>query len=135
MSSVYPNLVSAERGIAIVNAQYVMIRDELMNIDKTQTVRWNMVTHNRIQLLNSQAALIQEEGKGLRFQILQPEEAKISLASTDPKNDFEDKNPGTRMIGFEIDLKPDETKTLVVLLIPDDAPIPGQVPSQTLGNW
>ena len=55
--------------------------------------------------------------------------------STTPENDFENNNPGTVMLGFELDMKPDETKELTVLLVPEDSRMPEIDQIHPLRDW
>ncbi|NQT26879.1 heparinase II/III family protein [candidate division KSB1 bacterium] len=136
MSPVYAEQLStAIRGIAIVDSEYVMVRDELSNNDATSIVRWGMVTHDSVEMVDELTAIIQKEGKSLTFQVVQPSDAKIQLYSTDPQNDFEDKNPGTVMLGFETELAPNQEKDLIVLLIPEGTNPPKQIRTTKLVEW
>ena len=54
---------------------------------------------------------------------------------TDPDNNFEDMNPNTRMIGFEIELKPNQREELVVALIPGRADTIKNFMNKPLNDW
>lgn len=136
MTPVYEGqLASAVRGIAIVDAHYVMIRDELINTDSNSQVWWGMVTYDAIEKIDDQTAIIKRDGKSLNFQIIQPKNAIVQTYSTDPGNDFEDKNPGTMMIRFTTDLNPNQTIELLVLLIPEGTEKVNQIRLDQLKDW
>ena len=136
MSPVYEQqLASAVRGIALVDNRYVMIRDEIVNRNSGSRVRWGMVTHDAIQRIDDRTAVIRNEGQSLMFQIGIPERAEIRTWSTDPGNDFEDKNPGTVIIGFEITLKPGQKEDLTVLLVPEGSAVPEKNREDRLNEW
>ncbi|MBN2030577.1 heparinase II/III family protein [bacterium] len=136
MSPVYEEqLASAFRGIAIVNSQYVVIRDEVLNTDVKSRVRWGMMTHDTIEKIDDQTVIIHKDNQSLMLKVVQPENAEIQTYSTDPKNDFEDKNPGTLMVGFETDLAPNQSMNLIVLLIPGGSRKLDQIQLSPLTNW
>ncbi len=136
IASVYSEyLENATRGIAIIDNDFVVVRDEIKNNESPANVRWAMLTHDNIEIVNDRLAIIKKDGKELKFMILEPENAKIQSYSTDPPNDFEDKNPNTLMIGFELDLKANEKQTLRVALIPGENTIPENFKSMKLADW
>jgi hypothetical protein len=135
MSPVYKRqLTSAVRGIALVDDRYVMIRDEIVNQDSVSQVRWGMVTCDSVRIQGIRA-VIMKEGKSLIFQIRHPEHVNVHVYPTDPGNDFEDKNPGTVIIGFEVSLMPGQKEKLTVLLIPEGSPIPKTIREDCLNEW
>ena len=109
---------SAVRGMALVNNTYVLVRDEIINASEQADLRWAMVTHDNIEITGPGTALIRKDGKQLQFKIVSPSNTKIKTYTTDPQNDYEKKNPGTKMIGFEVNLDSDEALEIVILLIP-----------------
>ncbi len=120
MTSVYEGqLDSASRGIALVDNEYVMVRDEVVNTNKESKIRWSMVTHDDVTIEDDQTAIIKTEGEVLTLKVVSPENAIIQTWPTDPPNTFEDKNPGTQVIGFESIIKPNEHANFVVLLLPN----------------
>lgn len=112
------SLDTALRSVMIIDNDYVRVRDELRNNDQTSDVRWAFCTHDNIQMLSLSEALILKDGKRLRMKVNSPSNAKISLYSTTPENDFEDDNPGTVMLGFTTKLNPGEQVVLEVELHP-----------------
>ncbi len=136
LSSAYAEyLENATRGIAIIDNDFVVVRDEIKNNESPANVRWAMLTHDNIEIVNDRLAIIKKDGKELKFMILEPENAKIQTYSTDPPNDFEDKNPNTVMIGFELDLKANEKQTLRVALVPGKNTVPDNFKSMKLADW
>ena len=119
LSKVYTGqLKSAVRGMALVNNTYVLVRDEITNADEQVNLRWTMVTHDNIEITGPGTALIRKDGKQLQFKIVSPPNTEIKTYTTDPQNDYESKNPGTKMIGLEVNLDADEAIEIVILLIP-----------------
>jgi len=123
------------RGISIVNNSYVIIRDELINGIQPSRIKWNMLTQKNIQIIDSKKAVIRKDGKSLIFKIISPKQASINTYTTDPDNSYEDKNPNTRMIGFEIELKPNQKEELVIALVPGEADTVKQFMNKPLNDW
>ena len=128
-------LKSVIRGISIIDNKYVMIRDELVNIDTTGKLRWSMVTHENIKIIDNNSAVIRKGNKSLKFHVVSPKNVEIRTYSTDPPNDFEDKNPGTKMIGFEMDLEPNQEVELIVLLVPEGTDMPNKINLDKINDW
>ncbi len=119
MTEVYKGQLSkAERTITLVDEKYLKIVDEIKNISQESTVRWSMVTHNNIKIKDNNTAVITKGQRHLLFKVISPENINIQTWTTNPENSFEDKNPGTKRIGFEIKLKPHKKAQFEVYLVP-----------------
>lgn len=130
-------LSSAVRGMALVDNSYVLVRDEITNSDSKSNVRWAMVTHDDIEITGPGTAIIKEDGKQLIFRVISPSNTQIKTYTTDPQNDYESKNPGTRLIGFETNLEANQDAELVVLLIPGAEKVEFDLPKtlMSLDEW
>jgi hypothetical protein len=136
ISEVYENqLNSAIRGISIMNNSYVKIQDEIRNIRKPGHLRWAMLTIDSIKILNDRTAWIIKDNKRLKFQILNPKQTRIKTYSTRPSLEYEDENPGTVMIGFDYDMKPDEAIICTILLIPEGTAVQEKEGLGRLEDW
>jgi hypothetical protein len=123
------------RGISIINNSYVIVRDELINGDQTSRIKWNMLTQKNIQIMDSKKAVIRKDGKSLIFKVISPENVSINTYTTDPDNNFEDKNPKTQMIGFELELKPNQKEEMVVALVPGKVDTLKHFLNKPLNDW
>lgn len=110
-------LESAVRTIRLGDRKYVSITDELKNNGRKSTVRWAMLTHEDIEISGTRA-VIRKDGKSLTVEVVAPRGACPRTWSTDPQTDFEDKNPGTVLLGFEAGLEAWQAGTIEVRLIP-----------------
>jgi hypothetical protein len=136
ISGVYQDDVkSVIRGISIKDNSYVMIQDEVHNNDKEAHLRWAMMTYDSIQFIDDNSAWIFGHNKKIRFHIFSPELSIIRTYTTQPDIKYEAQNPGTRMIGFEYILEPNESFTAVVLLLPEGADVPSESEITKLKNW
>jgi len=96
-----------------------------------------MVTSDSIDIQEKNKAIIYKDGQLLHFKILKPENAVIKTYTTDPPNDFEDKNSGAKMIGLELKLKQNETAEIEILLVPGSKKMPKETELNLpeLGKW
>jgi hypothetical protein len=122
LSPVYSGqVVSVQRGVAIVKGKYGLIRDEIVNLpSKSTTLRWSMVTKGvpTIQQ-SSQSILLTQGSQRLTLKVSTPT-AGITMKtwSTVAPNSYEASNVGTYIVGFEITLPAASTTHVTVQLIP-----------------
>ena len=134
ISSVYKGQVKeAVRGIGIVNQEYVLVQDEITAMDHLATVRWNMLTPAEVTIKDNGTAILEKDGEKLTLKVEAPKGIQLTTWSTEPTTDYDAPNPGTVRVGFDYELKPGESVTLRVLLIPGGsgatvAPVEGALP-------
>jgi hypothetical protein len=122
MTEVYKGSVEkAQRGVAIVGQQYVVIRDELETPSATATVRWTMLTPASVTITGKNKAELTKDGKKLTLEVREPANITMKTWSTDPPNSYDAPNPGTTMVGFEVTLPPNSKSALTVALVPQGA--------------
>ncbi|MEX0884326.1 MAG: heparinase II/III family protein, partial [Cyclobacteriaceae bacterium] len=108
VTSVYGDqLKKFQRGVAIVDQAYVLVRDEIRNKDSPSHISWNMLTPAQVAL-DGDKALLTQDGKKLHLIIQGLEGVQWKTYSTDPKTDYDAPNPGTEMVGFEYNAEPGE---------------------------
>jgi hypothetical protein len=129
------SLAKVNRGIAIVNKDYVVVRDELETLPLETTVRWTMLTPATAKIVGENKIELSKEGKTLILQVQEPAKVTLKTWPTDPQHDYDAPNPGTTLVGFEVKL-PANTKTaLTVLLIPEKAAKKTNTNVQPLQQW
>jgi hypothetical protein len=134
ISSVYNGqLESAVRGAAIVDKQYVVIRDELKALDSPTTVRWNILTEADVAL-EDQQAILTKDGRKLYLQVSGPANLQMKTWSTEPTTDYDAPNPGTILVGFECELPANGAAVLQVMLVPETAGAVSGL-ALALGDW
>ena len=136
LKDIYKGQVSSlNRGIAIVNQSYVVIRDEIMPVAAPVKVRWNMLTAANVQIISNNKAVLSKNGKQLILEVQEPSDIVLKTWSTDAPHTYESKNDGTVFIGFEKILSGSTTSNLSVVLIPGSAA--DQTPGKTkpLSKW
>ena len=135
LASLYaPYLDKASRGVRLLSGKRALIQDELKSGNEEASIRWAMLTGAEVELMGSEARLT-EAGQELYLSVIEPEGATVEIFQSDPPpNDYDASNPGTRMVGFNVNLEPNESTRIVVLLDPNS----GQVEELTvnpLATW
>lgn len=121
ISTIYNGqLKNATRGVALKDLKYTVIRDEFETLDKTTTIRWNMVTYSNVQLGDNEATLT-DNGKVLKLKVQGSENIVMKTWSTSPTNNYDAENPGTIMVGFECEIPANTKESFEVLLVPANA--------------
>lgn len=122
LSAVYQTQVAkAVREIALVNNDYVLVRDKLQANATETTVRWAMLTSAEVKIISPREAELSKNGKKLILRIKEPLHVQLKTWSTAPTTAYDAPNPGTLMLGFETVLPAKSSKALTVLLIPQTA--------------
>lgn len=136
ISTVYDGQLSeAKRGVAIKDEQYVVIRDELVALDKPATIRWTMLTPADVTITGENAATLSKDGKKLFLQVEAPMKVKMKTWSTQPATDYDAPNPGTMMVGFECEIPANSAESFQVLLIPEKASDAVLSVNKSLEEW
>jgi hypothetical protein len=127
-------LAGARRGVALQDDRSVVVQDEVQALGRAASVRWAMVTRAEVKLDGAGRALLTQGGKKLGFRVLEPAGAVVKIYPTDPPPTAIDaRNPGTRMIGFEVAVGAGAAQRIVVQLVPQDA---GRAPTvRALAEW
>ncbi|HNX55828.1 MAG TPA: heparinase II/III family protein, partial [Prolixibacteraceae bacterium] len=135
LSSIYNGeLKSAKRGIAIVDQKYVVVRDELEAESKPTVVRWTMMTTATPELAEK-SILLTKDGKKLLLKIESDVPVTTKTWSTTPATTYDAQNPGTTLVGFEMNLKANEKKSIQVLLITETANEKNTEFNKKLADW
>lgn len=120
MTEVYKgSLAKANRGIAIADKKYVVVRDEIETLLKETTIRWTLLTPAEAKITGKNTVELTKNGKKLLLQVQEPVNITMKTWSTDPPNSYDAANPGTMMTGFEVTIPANTKTTLTVLLVPE----------------
>jgi hypothetical protein len=136
ITSVYKGyLQKAIRGIAIVDNQYVTVRDEIETPGAETVIRWNLLTSAEVSITGNNTAVLTKNGKKLTIKVQEPAGIVMKTWSTVPAHSYDAANPGTIMVGFEATI-PANTKTaLTVLLLPEGASENVSITAENLDSW
>jgi hypothetical protein len=136
LSEIYKGgLVKSNRGIAIVDKSYVVVRDEIQTPDSTTTIRWTMLTPSTVKITGANTAELTQGSKKLFLQVQSPVAVTMKTWSTDPPNSYDAPNPGTALVGFEVILPANSKTALNVLLVPAKALNKASKKIDPLNKW
>ena len=122
MSSVYAGqLAQAVRGAALLPTGQVIIQDEFKATNQPTTVRWAMVTPATVSIASHDNALLKKDGKTMHLTVVTDEKIQLQTYSTGPKADYDARNPGTCLIGFEVSLSGGQAARTAVFMSPSNA--------------
>jgi hypothetical protein len=136
ITSVYKDLLKKSiRGIAIVDNQYVTVRDEIETTTSETVVRWNLLTSATVNITGKNTAVLTKNGKTLTIKVMEPASVTMKTWSTVPYHTYDAANQGTIMAGFETVIPPNTKASLTVLLLPDNAEENSSFMSKKLEDW
>ncbi len=127
-------LAQARRGVALQEDRSVVVQDEVKALGQAASVRWAMVTRADVTIDGTGAATLTQDGKRLAFRVVEPAGATVKIFPTDPPpGPIDARNPGTRMVGFEVAVAAGAAQRIVVQLVPGGA---GKAPEvKALAAW
>src|SRR4030042_259943 len=96
------HLRKSVRGIAIVDDQYVMVRDEIETLSASATIRWNMLTSADVKITGMNTAELVKDEQILILRVTEPAKVKMKTWSNLTPRASDALNPGTTMVGFEV---------------------------------
>ena len=103
---------SVLREIEMLGRRTVRVRDEI--VAPVGEVRWGIVTRAAIKL-DGNKALLEQDGKKLEAEIVEPAGAKFEIVSTKPPTARERQNEGTRMLATRV--KPGDAQRLRIEIL------------------
>ena len=122
LSPVYAGqVVSLQRGVAIKDQSYVIVRDEVQANNHPVRMRWSMLTTCQVTI-TPKGVQLNKDGQWLLLKATGTHPVHWQTWSTEPTNDYDAPNPGTVIVGFEIQAKPGEQADFEVLLVPQGQP-------------
>ena len=136
LSPVYvSSLASAARGIAIVDGDHVVVRDEVRSLRQATTIRWTLVTPAAVRITGPRSAELTKDGRTLQLTVVEPEVVTMKTWPTVSPHAYESSNAGTTMVGFEFVLPAGAAGASTVLLEPEVAPHRASTPVAPLDRW
>lgn len=121
LGSIYKNRVSAaERGVAIIDKKYVLIRDEIQGGSAETTMRWNMLTTAIPSINTANSTITLKKGsKKVVLKVASLTPITMKTWTTFSPNSYDATNPGTIFVGFETNIPAGEKVEFNVFLTPE----------------
>lgn len=136
MTSAYPKgLTRAVRGLAMIDSDYMLVRDELETGAEKVLLRWSFVTPASPELLDQNTIQLKLKGKKMRLKVDSDLPVTLKTWSAQPVYRYDAENPGLVIVGFETEVPANSSKSFTVLMIPEKAvqQNPGKI--QPLNKW
>ncbi|MFT3934466.1 MAG: heparinase II/III family protein [Chitinophagaceae bacterium] len=136
LSAIYKGqLAKANRGVAIVQQQYVLVQDELETAAAPASVRWTMLTDATVDIIDSETVALKKNGKQCKLQVKDVSGIILKKWTTNPPNDYDAPNPGTTLVGFEYTIPAYTKRNVTVLLLPERSSAANPLPVKMLAQW
>jgi hypothetical protein len=133
MSSLYSSQVkSAKRAVAIIDKAYVLVSDQIENNATAKTMQWRMPTAATVKSMDKNSLVLEQNGKILRLKVLGKHKVNMRTWTTKSRNAYDEPNPNSIMVGFEMELRANSKEEIHVALVPEGSKIPEKV---STGNW
>ena len=136
MTPVYANKVrTAKRGVAIMDKEIVVIKDEIETGHNPTKMQWTMVTPADAEIAGKNQITLTQNGKSVALIVISKQEVKLKKWSAEPVHDYDAENKGIIRVGFEVDLKANEAYDFTVMLVPDSSKRKVKVKVKKLADW
>lgn len=107
----------------------LVVRDSVIGIHDYKFLRWSLITPTEIELFGNQA-LLKQDGKSMKVEILGDNDYVFSVLSTDPGDGQQDPNDGTSMLAIELGFNAvDDTMCIAVQFEPE-----GEIDLSSIAN-
>lgn len=135
LSTLYADkLKKSIRGVALINKKTVLIRDEITVGNADVTLRWSMVTPATVNIIDKHTIELNYKNKKCYLFVDAQSEVKMKTWSTDPLTDYDAKNPGTSIAGFEVRLKAGSKQAISVFLAAQSS-LPKSFSAKPIASW
>ena len=136
ISAVYKGkATSVNRGTAIIDKKYVLVKDEITAAENETTIRWAMLTPSEVKINKDGTAELTQNGKKLQLKVNSPSNVTLKTWSTQGLHDYDAPNTGTTLIGFEVKISANSINSLEVLLIPEENKVISKTKILPLKDW
>jgi hypothetical protein len=129
------SLVSAKRGVAILEGRSLLIQDEVETASKETVLRWAMVTGAQVEVIDSHRVVLHQSGKQMLVTVDADSGLTMRTWSTGPRYEYDSTNPGTLLVGFETTIPPQTKRSWRVRLVPGGGPVEAISPILSLSQW
>lgn len=109
-------LKKAERSLFLDDKDNLHIVDILETGNASADIMWVLNTEADAEILKNHGFKLTVGNKSMDVAVIAPGMKKLSIWSNEPAYDFEQKNPTTRRVGFEVSLKANEKYQIEVIL-------------------
>jgi hypothetical protein len=115
LSEIFKGEISSAIRKVVLKNKTLLVEDEIATNEKEALIRWKMATPATVKILDNSTIELTQKGKTKILKVTSnfPFELK-TWNSEDPGTDYDQKNPGTIMIGFESQVPANQKAKFVV---------------------
>ena len=107
----------ATRTVVLKNEKDLEITDVVVADEgKDVPLRWSMVTPAKVRIINNRCIELSQEGKKMYLKVSSSTPFTLKTWSTVGPHDWDSKNAGTEIVGFESSLPAGKSSTFIVRL-------------------
>lgn len=117
LSSLFSDAESVTRRITVDDNDKVCCVDKIVSGSADCSVRWNMTTFAKAEIIDNHTIILKQDGKELLLRIASPKSAKAYIMKNNSDNWYDVKNKGVR-VGFTTSIESYSKSTIKVELIP-----------------
>ena len=117
LSSLFSDTESVTRRITVDDNDKVCCVAKIVSGSADCSVRWNMTTFAKAEIIDNHTILLKQDGKELLLRIASPKSAKAYIMKNNSDNWYDVKNKGVR-VGFTTSIESYSKSTIKVELIP-----------------
>ena len=117
LSSLFSNTESVTRRITIDNNDKVTCVDKIVSGNTDCSVRWNMTTFAKAEIIDNHTILLKQDSKKLLLRVVAPKNVKAYIMKNNSDNWYDVKNKGVR-VGFTTSIESYSKSSIRVEFIP-----------------
>lgn len=117
LSSLFSDTESVTRRITVDDNDKVCCVDKIVSGSADCSVRWNMTTFAKAEIIDNHTISLKQDGKELLLRVVAPKNAKAYIMDNNSKNWYDIKNKGSR-VGFTTTIEPHSKSTIKIELVP-----------------
>ena len=110
LSSLFVDTESVTRSILIDNNDKVTCIDKIESKNTTCSIRWNMTTFAKAEIIDNRTIILEQDGKRLLLRVVSPQKAEPYIMDNNSNNWYDVKNKGAR-VGFTTTITPNSKST------------------------
>lgn len=105
MTSVFADCMEkVTRTVYLNEEDHLIVADELVAAEKEATVKWIMVTPADAKVTGKNEIELSKDGRRMRLTVDTPRNVEMKIWANHPPHDYDEPNPGSVRVGFEVRL-------------------------------
>lgn len=136
LSSIFqPDLKKVQRGVAIINKTHVTVKDEVETGNTAVTIKWQILTPAKVEKIQGNQVVLSNRGKRIKLYVEGLDKVDLKTWSTSPPQSYDAPNPGTVLLGFELQLPANSKRSFNVVFAPEEEKSLNTLELKALSAW